>query len=344
MPTVSVPLRASPAFVLSAAWERIGIDSPRPAPQNAQRGDDVRGRRRGDERERDESQREQRRAAADGVQGWKPALEGADRERRCREHADDGRAADRRVPPDRDHEEDCEEEHAHEGAEEQTETDVRRDGAAEHATPAFLELDGRSDHGGDQRKSCHRRLGDEDRAPVERLGERPAERGSERGAECPGERPDRRSGARRSGERDEHGKRAGEQQRRADSLDAPRRDQERQATGRRAGDGRGKKEDEPCGKNELAVDPVHEQHERERRDRDRDVVRSQHPRHALDRGVELAVELRQRENDDRRVGEGETDNRGDKTHGDTIPPSDLQAHDTNGLTSWRTVPARERQR
>ena len=135
------------------------------------------------------------------------------------------------------------------------------------------------------------------------------------------------------------GKRAGEQQRRADSLDAPRRDQERQATGRRAGDGRSKKEDEACGENELAVDPVHEQHERERRDRDGDVVRSQHPRHALDRGVELAVELRQRENDDRGVGEGETDDRGEKTHGDTIPPSDVQAHDTHGLTSWRMVPA-----
>jgi hypothetical protein len=85
MPTVSVPLRASPAFVFSAA---------RPSPSAADAGaaececgDYVRSSAR-DERERDESQCEQRRAAADAVQGWKPALEGTDRERRCREHAD----------------------------------------------------------------------------------------------------------------------------------------------------------------------------------------------------------------------------------------------------------------
>ena len=51
--------------------------------------------------------------------------------------------------------------------------------------------------------------------------------------------------------------------------------------------------------------PAGEGHEEERRDRDDEVVRADHPRDADERRVELAVEVGQREHDDRRVRESD---------------------------------------
>ena len=144
----------------------------------------------------------------------------------------------------------------------------------------------------------HRRLRDEDRPPVERLREHAAERGPEREPERPGRRPARAP---------EHRQRARQEQRGADALDATRGDQEAQALRGRAGDRGGEEEPEPGSEQHGRAQPVHEQQQRQRGHRDREVVGGHDPRDAFDRGVEPPVELGQRQDDDRGVRERDRD-------------------------------------
>ena len=62
-------------------------------------------------------------------------------------------------------------------------------------------------------------------------------------------------------------------------------------------------EDEPRLRDAARVEPPGEDGDHPRGDRDDEVVRGDHPRDADERRVERAVEIGQRENDDRRVGE-----------------------------------------
>jgi hypothetical protein len=63
---------------------------------------------------------------------------------------------------------------------------------------------------------------------------------------------------------------------------------------------------------------MHEQDQRERGSRDGGVVGGDHPRHSCDRGVELCIELRQREHDDRGVGECDCYGGGNEQRDDTV--------------------------
>ena len=85
---------------------------------------------------------------------------------------------------------------------------------------------------------------------------------------------------------------------------------------------------EPRREQQPRADPVHEEDQHERRHRDRQVVRGHDPGDAFDRRVEARVELGQREDDDRRVGERDRDGRGDR---------DLAAA-AHGSRSSRTSP------
>ena len=76
-------------------------------------------------------------------------------------------------------------------------------------------LDGDDERGGDDR-----RLDEEDRPPVEQLGEHAAERRTDGRADRAGERPPPAGPTLARDDRDEHGQRAGEQQRGADALRA----------------------------------------------------------------------------------------------------------------------------
>ena len=162
-------------------------------------------------------------------------------------------------------------------------------------------------------RSARRRLEDEDRAPVEELRQDAAERGPDRGAERAGGRPDRDAAGGRAGERREERERAGEQQRGADPLEAAEDDQRRQAPRRRRADEPAKKSEQarrgspgPTSTrptNGTSANAV---------TRDDEVVRRDHPRDADDARVERAVDVGQREHDDRRVRERHRDRRRDR--------------------------------
>ena len=160
---------------------------------------------------------------------------------------------------------------------------------------------------GQQPERGHGRLRDEDRAPAERLRQDAAERRAEREPERPREDPDPRTIRRRAGKRAEHRERTREEQRGADALHGPGADQKPEAVRERACDRRAEEHGQPGCEHPRRPEPVDEQDERERRDRDRRVVGRDDPRDALDRRVEARVELGKREDDDRRVGEGDRD-------------------------------------
>ena len=76
----------------------------------------------------------------------------------------------------------------------------------------------------------------------------------------------------------------------------------------RAGDRRPEEHHRSCREQQRCGSrPVHDEDEREGADGEYEVVGRDHPRDALDRGVEARVELGEREDDDRGVGEGDGD-------------------------------------
>ena len=166
--------------------------------------------------------------------------------------------------------------------------------------------------GSKQPERGHGGLEREDRAPVEELRQHTAERRAERNAERPGERPDRGAAGDRGAKRGEHRQRSGEQQRSTDTLHRSGRDQKRKAVRERAGRRGEQENDEPAGEHGARPQVVHEDDQRERHNGDGRVVRGHHPGHAVDRRVQLAVELGQGEDDDRRVGERDRDGGGDQ--------------------------------
>ena len=113
------------------------------------------------------------------------------------------------------------------------------------------------------------------------------------------DRPARRRAAQGTEERH----RARQQHGRAGALDRSGGDQDGQAVGDRAAHAGGAEDDEPPARQPRRVQPADERDQREGEDRDGDVVGRHHPRDRRDRGPEVAEQLRQRQDDDRRVGE-----------------------------------------
>ena len=152
------------------------------------------------------------------------------------------------------------------------------------------------------------RLDEEDRPPVEQLGQQATEGRAERGADRGGPgppRPARRVGAPQGAE---HGDAAAEEQGGADAL----RRTGRRAARRTSRPGRRRatppaNSDEPDAGEHRRAHPAGQQRDAEGGDGDDHGVGGQHPRDADDGRVELAVEVGQGQHHDRRVGEGEPD-------------------------------------
>ena len=179
--------------------------------------------------------------------------------------------------------------------------------------------------GDDQRAGDDRRLHEEDRPPVEQLGEHAAERRTDRHADGAGQRPPPprpadpvRIGAGRWRRAPAASRRAAAWRRRparhgrtsssarlsakpatseaaAKIADAERR----RATAGGPGGGTGRRG--------------------RRHNGDDEGVRREHPRHADDRRVELAVEVGEGEGDDRRVGEGQAHGADQQRGHDPLP-------------------------
>ena len=114
----------------------------------------------------------------------------------------------------------------------------------------------------------------------------------------------------RACEAGEERQRTGQHQGSAEALHRPGGDEHREAVCEAARD-RGGQEHDQAGEHERRrSQSPHEREQRERRDEDHEVVRGDDPRDPDDRGVQVDVQLRQREHDDRRVGEGDRDGDG----------------------------------
>ena len=166
----------------------------------------------------------------------------------------------------------------------------------------------------DERGGDDRRLDEEDRPPVEQLGEHAAERRADSDADGAGHRPPPPGPPLASDDRAEHGERPGQQSvaptpwtpraasRNARLVATPATSEAAANTATPAttsDSGRTRRWTSATG---TAVD------------RDDQRVRRQHPRHPDDRRVELGVEVGQGEGDDRRVGERQPD-RADQQRG-----------------------------
>ena len=276
---------------------------PDPEPAEPERDRDHHVRDPRQQRELEQACTEQERASADDGDRADPAADRPSGERRGRQGADDECTGDRLEPPDGDHEQHGEEERADERREDERERRVG--GECPVPAPAVL-LSGHRDRacrGGEQRSACERRLHDEDRPPVEELRQDAAQHRPERRAEHRHLRPERNPGLPSAGEPAEERDRRRQHERRAEPLDAAEGDQHRQVHRGGAADRRGGEEDEPHLRDAARVEPPGEEGDHRRGDRDDEVVRGDHPRDADERRVERAVEVGQREDDDRRVGE-----------------------------------------
>ena len=163
----------------------------------------------------------------------------------------------------------------------------------------------RPDEDGDRARRRHRHLEDEDRAPVEGLGQRAAGRRPERGGE------DRRAQpqpAPRAGAAEQVEDR-GQPGRGADRLRAARDEQAGEVVGARARGAGHREEREAAGADRAHREGRGRPLERDERDREHDGVDADDGGDALDRGVELAQDVGQRQRHDRRVGQAQA--RGD---------------------------------
>jgi hypothetical protein len=157
------------------------------------------------------------------------------------------------------------------------------------------------------RGRSQRRLDGEDRTPVEGLREDAAQGRADCGAQRPCGHPDSHRAPAIAAQDDEQRERDTEEERRADSLGDPAGDKGLQAAGGGTHDGRGEEDDQAGEREAGRANAAHEGQERKGADDHGQVVRGHHPRDARDRRLQLQEELRQGQNDDRRVGEGDGD-------------------------------------
>ena len=105
----------------------------------------------------------------------------------------------------------------------------------------------------------------------------------------------------------EHGHRAGQRERGAEALQHAADDQDLERRGEAANERRDREHAQADPREDVSAHAPLERQHRDRADDDRDVVGGDGPRHADDRHVEGAVEIREREHHDRRVGDRQRD-------------------------------------
>ena len=164
----------------------------------------------------------------------------------------------------------------------------------------------------ERRNQGERHLGHEDRLPRDQLREQAADRGPERRAGHAGGGPDAHGPALAAGQRGQQLERRAHRRRAADALHGARPDQERERRRERAGR-RGRGEEHEAAGAHLPGGPARGQASRRHgRERDRQVEGRDDPGDVGDLRVVLAVDRRQREDDDRGVGQHEPDGQRDR--------------------------------
>ena len=277
--------------------------------------------------------------------------------RRHRQHGQQRRARERLVRPAGDEHEHEQKQHRAERRRDQRERDSRDASSSSTARstrrrPASKSR-GRAMVGEpvpaparDRRADRDRRLHEEDRLPAERLSEHTAERGAGGGADDRDQHPHparRRHGA--STPRAAQTPRRARQRRRAPGWPASS-----SISGKRAGqaaDQRREPRTPPCRPSPPRLSRrVGAALGGQQRDREHGRVDADHRGNALDGGVKRRQQLRQREHDDRAVGEGERRSRGDRQRAgvarrqSTLTPQGCRSHES-GIAGGRPWQAGE---
>ena len=282
--------------------------------EHGERRTEVPRARRGQQRERDETRADQRHSADEEAHGRCRAPEPPRYERRHRERAHDERACERLVAPHFDDEEDAEEQRADRRGAHEREREVGPHGAPLdaprevsrriHQTP-LARASREHSHESDGRD---RRLQVEDRPPVEDLREQTTHGRADHRADHTGTRPESPPGCGRSLQGGQHGERGAEHQRGSGTLKAPGDHQARGLVARSCRERRtNAKRASPKTTSNLGFARRATRREQQGAHTDDERVGRDDPRHADDRGVELAVDLGEGEDDDRGVGERERD-------------------------------------
>ncbi len=152
-----------------------------------------------------------------------------------------------------------------------------------------------------------RHLDQEDRLPGDQLGEQAADCWSQRRPGRPGGRPEGRGsalGADRGRQQLQH---RGHRQGAAERLHATSRDQSAELVRDGAGETGAGEDREPDRGGAAGADTTREERRRHRGKRHHQVEGDEDPADAGDTGVELAVNIRQGEDDDRGVGQDQPD-------------------------------------
>ena len=303
----------------TAAGSRTALTRSNPAPHRASATAARSGRAPGRNPSPSEARGEEQGPRDRGDADWRRRHASGDEDAQ-RQRGDEQGALDRRVAPHLDRQQDAEEQRSHEGGEHQTEPGVGEDLLAAPDTGFAVEVPFRAHRPGcwvetDEEGGGHDGgLDVEDRPPVEELREHAAEGWADDGPDGRRQHPPLARPLLAGDHGGEDGQRASKQQRRADALRSPGHEQHRQRR-RRTGDDGGHGEDRRAGEHEPAWwEMAVEDRDRHGHDGDHEGVGRQHPRDADDRRVELRIEVRQRQRDDRRVGERQGD-RGDEQHG-----------------------------
>ena len=154
-------------------------------------------------------------------------------------------------------------------------------------------------------------------APAEQLGQHAAERRAERSSEHAGPGPERAAALRRGGKPARERQRPEQQERRPQPLDGAKGVQRPQLGGDRAGERRCEEDGASDQGHPARIEAGAEPDEDERGDGQDEVVGGDDPGDLRDRAVELREQVRQGEDDDRRVGEGDPDGREKRREAET---------------------------
>ena len=257
------------------------------------------------ERERRKAAGEEDHAARDALDdAERPRPQAPDRDRRERHDRDDEAGRGRRHPPAVDEEQDDEEERGDEAARDEEQRGVRGDRRppGRRRAPA----DALTPRSREQQHERERHLREEDRLPAEELREDPAGGRPERRAEHAGGDPDAERALVAALDLRE------EVERRVTISAAPTACTQRAPTSTSNDGASPHASDAPANTSDadderLPRPPPRDVRGRHRDEREHEVERREHPRDRGDRDVELAEDLRERERDDRGVGEREPD-------------------------------------
>ena len=170
---------------------------------------------------------------------------------------------------------------------------------------------GRGSHAAqrDESDENDRRLDEEDRLPAEQLSQDAADGRPKRGADDSGKRPDPRSARIRSGGLAEEVERGTHHGRPRNALDRATRD-EHTERGREAARERGSNEHDDPESEDVRGPAAREESGRQRRESEREVEGGENPGERRDLDVVASEDVRQRDRDDRGVGQDDADRDG----------------------------------